>query len=103
MKIPTVQEAIRGVVLTFAVTALSIQVARAHPYASGITNNGGTIFFILNESADTVGVSFPQNNSTNFLGANLAAGPHSFTLGPGTNQYRIYVVSGRKLLFWEAA
>ena len=82
---------LRGLVLALAVTALSSYIAQAHPYASGITNVGGTISFILNEAADTVGVYFPDNNSTNFLGNNLAAGVHSFTLGAGTNAYVITV------------
>lgn len=82
---------LRGLVLALAVIALSSQVARAHPYASGITNVGGTISFILNETADTVGVYFPDNNSTNFLGNDLTAGVHSFSLGAGTNAYVITV------------
>ncbi|HVM49458.1 MAG TPA: hypothetical protein VMU04_15625, partial [Candidatus Acidoferrum sp.] len=48
------------------------------------------ISFILNEAADNVGLSFPDNHSTNNLGP-LAPGVHSFTLGPGTNAYVIYV------------
>jgi hypothetical protein len=78
-------------VLALSVTALSSYIAQAHPYASGITNVGGTISFILNEAADTVGVYFPGNNSTNFLGNDLTAGVHSFTLGAGTNAYVITV------------
>src|ERR1035441_508814 len=66
-----IRPALRGLVLALAVIALSSFVAQAHPYASGITNNGGTVSFILNETADTVGVYFPDNHSTNFLGANL--------------------------------
>ena len=85
-----IRPALRGVVLALAAFALSSFVAQAHPYASGITNNSGTISFILNEAADNVGVSFPDNHSTNNLGA-LAAGVHSFTLGAGTNAYVIYV------------
>ena len=54
-----IRPALRGLVLALAVSALSGYVAQAHPYASGITNNGGTISFILNETADTVGVYFP--------------------------------------------
>src|SRR5512142_2392856 len=86
-----IRPALRGLVLALAVTALSSFVAQAHPYASGISNNAGTISFILNETADTVGVYFPENASTNFLGANLTPGVYSFTLGPGTNQYAITV------------
>ncbi len=81
---------LRGLVSVLAVTVLSSYVAQAHPYASGITNTGGTISFILNEAADGVGVYFPDNHSTNSLGA-MAPGVHSFTLGPGTNSYVIYV------------
>src|ERR1035441_1795911 len=86
-----IRPALRGLVLALAVTALSSFVAQAHPYASGITNVGGTVTFILNENADTVGVYFPDNHSTNFLGNNLTKGVHSFTLGPGTNAYVITV------------
>ncbi len=62
---------------------------QAHPYASGVTNEAGTIRFILNESADNVGVSFDNGVATNNLGA-LAQGPNSFSLGAHTN-YAIYV------------
>lgn len=85
-----IRPTLRGLVLALAATVLSSFVAQAHPYASGITNTGGTISFILNESADNVQVVFPENNTTNNLGAR-AAGPWSFTLGPGTNSYLIYV------------
>src|ERR1035441_3998330 len=71
MNTPLIRPTLRGLVLALAAIVLSSFVASAHPYASGITNVGGTISFILNETADTVGVYFPDNNSTNFLGANL--------------------------------
>ncbi|MGD0260498.1 MAG: hypothetical protein ABSD29_11820 [Verrucomicrobiota bacterium] len=80
-----------GLALALAALALSSQIAQAHPYASGITNTGGNIYFILNESADSVGVYFPDNNSTNWLGANLAAGVQHFPIGAGTNHYQIWV------------
>jgi hypothetical protein len=66
-----------------------VTAASAHPYASGITNNGGTIQFILNESADNVKVAFDNGSSTNDLGA-LGAGVRSFALGSHTN-YQIIV------------
>src|ERR1035441_5326530 len=90
IKNPSIRPALGGLVLALAVTALSSQIARAHPYASGIKNTAGTISFILNEAADDVSVYFPQNNTTNDLGA-LAKGTRSFTLGPGTNNYVITV------------
>jgi hypothetical protein len=80
-----------GLALALAALALSSFVATATPYASGITNSGGKIYFVLNESGASVGVYFPDNNSTNFLGANLPAGVTNFTLGNGTNHYQIYV------------
>src|SRR4051794_18359714 len=58
--------------------------AQAHPYASGLTNNAGTISYILNESADDVKVAFDNGTSTNSFGA-LAAGVQSFALGAHTN------------------
>jgi hypothetical protein len=66
-----------------------ISIAKAHPYASGITNSAGTIKFILNESADNVKVRFDSGSVTNDLGA-LAQGVQSFSLGAHTN-YQIVV------------
>src|ERR1700722_4946036 len=62
--------------------------ANAHPYASGITNNSGTISFVLNEAADDVKVVF-NGGTTNDLGG-LAAGVQSFALGAHTS-YSIVV------------
>jgi hypothetical protein len=53
-------------------------VSQASPYASAVTNDSGTVSFILNESADNVKVIFGA--TTNDVGA-LAAGSHSFSLG----------------------
>jgi len=63
-------------------------VAQAHPYASGVTNDNGTIRFFLNESGGTVYVVF-EDNTTNNLGV-LNKGPRSFALGTHTS-YSIYV------------
>ena len=79
-----------GLVLALAAFVLSSFVAQAHPYASGITNTSGTISFILNEAADNVSIVFPQNSTTNNMGAK-ARGTWTFTLGAGTNSYLIYV------------
>src|ERR1017187_9436165 len=87
----SIRPTLRGLVFALAAFGLSGYVATAHPFASGITNTGGTISFILNETADTVGVFFPDNHSTNYLGANLTPGRHTFTLGSGTNAYVITV------------
>jgi hypothetical protein len=63
--------------------------ANAHPYASSVTNNNGTIQFILNENATAVTVAFDNGSVTNALGA-LVKGANSFSLGAHTN-YSIIV------------
>ncbi len=70
---------------------LSSQALMAHPYASGITNNAGSISFVLNENADNVLVIFDGGGlgNTNNLGA-LSRGVNSFSLGSHTS-YSIVV------------
>jgi hypothetical protein len=63
---------------------LSTLSANAHPYASAVTNNNGTIQFILNENATSVSVAFDNGTVTNNLGA-LAKGSNGFNLGSHTN------------------
>jgi hypothetical protein len=63
---------------------LSSLSAYAHPYASGVTNENGTIQFILNENATSVTVTFDNGTVTNNLGA-LAKGSNGFSLGAHTN------------------
>ena len=60
-----------------ALGILGTQLANAVPYATGLANNGGTVSFRLNESADSVKVVSNGGTTTNDLGA-LAAGTHSF-------------------------
>jgi hypothetical protein len=62
--------------------------AKATPYASGVTNNNGTIQFILNEGGGTVSVVF-EDGTTNTMGV-LPSGAQSFPLGAHTS-YSIYV------------
>lgn len=59
---------------------------RATPYASGITNNAGTVSFVLNEPADNVKVIFDGGGAgnTNDLGV-LPKGTASFSLGAHTS------------------
>src|SRR5258708_34366288 len=66
-----------------------VSVARAHPYASGITNSGGLVKFILNENAESVKVAFDNGATTNDLGA-WTKGIPSFAPGAHTN-YAIIV------------
>lgn len=59
--------------------------ANAHPYASGITNQGGTISWVLNESATDVKIIFDKGAVTNDLGAAPLVGQNTFSLGSHTN------------------
>ncbi len=70
-----------GLLMCLAPSAL-----RATPYASGITNDSGTVSFILNEAADNVKVIFDGGGAgnTNDLGA-LPKGVASFSLGAHTS------------------
>ena len=71
------------VLLTYAL-ALGASVLRATPYASGISNNAGTVSFVLNEAADNVTVTLNPGATTLDLGA-LNKGTHSFSLGTATS------------------
>src|SRR5579863_1451406 len=66
--------------------------ASATPFASGVTNNNGTIQFTLNETADFDGVSvvFDNGATTNVLAGGTNAGLQTFLLGAHTN-FAIYV------------
>jgi hypothetical protein len=74
---------IRARLVAGALVALATS-ASAVPYASGVTNSGGKVSFILNESAAEVKVvlSGGPGGATN-LGA-CAKGTHSFNLGGNT-------------------
>ena len=83
-----------GLVLALAAVLLSSFVVRATPYASGITNDNGTIRFIMNEAGATVTVVYTDDGTTNTsfdgvsTGLNQAKGPASFDL-LGHNSYKI--------------
>src|SRR5947207_2205646 len=74
-----------------SVTALSTHMAKAIPYASGITNTGSTYSFILNEDADNVKVIYDGGGAgnTNNLGLQTK-GAHTFSLA-GHTTYSIQV------------
>ncbi len=74
---------LRGLAAGLAVLSC-VTVAKAHPYASGVTVSGGNVSFILNESATDIKVMFDNNTVTNDLGA-MDAGLKSFALGSHTN------------------
>jgi hypothetical protein len=70
--------------LAIACAALLLApIARATPYASGITNIGGKIQFIMNEAGATVNVVF-EDHSTNAMGV-LPKGATNFSLGAHTS------------------
>src|SRR5687768_12251906 len=85
-KIPPFPALIRGALCALA-TLLAVE-TQASPYASGVTNDNGTIRFVLNEDGGTVEVVF-ENNTTNSLGV-LNKGAQSFSLG-GHTSFSIYV------------
>ena len=71
--------ALRGLVIGGAALALSSHIAKASPYASGCTNDNGTIRFFMNETGAVVTVTF-EDNSTIAMGY-LNKGPTNFVLG----------------------
>lgn len=84
--------AILSAVLAAALTPANL---RASPYASGVTNNAGTVSFILNEGGGNVTVTYEDGTTNaNFnginTGTNLAKGLQSFSLS-GHNGYAIAV------------
>ena len=79
-----VSTSVRQAACAIAVGLFALQTAQAHPYASGVTNNSGTIKFILNESADNGYVLFDNGTVSNNLGA-LSKGVQTFALTTHTN------------------
>ena len=75
---------LRGLAAGLAVLSC-VSIVRAHPYASGVTVSGGSVSFILNESATDIKVFFDNNTVTNDWGTNVTAGLQSFALGAHTN------------------
>ena len=73
--------------------------ALAVPYASGVTNNAGTVSFILNEDAGNVTVEFDGGASSSDLGA-LTKGTHTFPLGTATS-FRIIVKKSAPLAWTQ--
>jgi hypothetical protein len=74
MSIPKPSHTHIGIVFRFFIVALTSlafgSIAKATPYASGLTNNAGTVSFVLNEAADEVKIIF--GGTTNSLGAQPA-------------------------------
>jgi len=81
-----------ALMLALLVLSLSSYQGRCTPYASGVSNNAGTISFYLNEGGGNVTIVY-EDNSTNatYNGVGTqTAGLQSFALGAHTS-YTIYV------------
>ena len=96
MNSPSLRPTLRGLVLALAVTALSSQVARAVPYASGVTKSGSTVSFILNQNAQGLVV---LRDGANPVYPGTAAGPLSFDM-TGYTSYQI-IVTGNTAKAWS--
>ena len=70
--------------LTAALLACFTSQLQATPYAAAVTNDAGTVRFILNEDAASVTVWLNNATATNDLGA-LLKGSNSFSLAGATN------------------
>ncbi len=92
-----VRPTLRGLVLALAVTALSSFVAQAVPYASGVSQSGDTVTFILNQEAQGVVVLRDGANPVTFT-APVAAGQHNFSMA-GYSTYSI-IVTGNTAKAW---
>ncbi len=100
---PILRPTLRGLVSALAVTALSSFVARAVPYASGISNDAGNVSFYLNEAADDVTIIFDGGGvgNTNSLGAQ-AKGLRSFSLG-GHASWEIHVTKSTAVAWTQTS
>jgi hypothetical protein len=91
---PTLGNIAKSLALGLAIISFG-GIAKAHPYASGVTVSGSTVSFILNESGGNVTVKY-EDGSTNAnfngitTGTNVAKGLQSFSL-TGHTSYSISV------------
>lgn len=70
-----------------------VTIAKAHPYASQITNlNNGSISFVLNENATDVSIIYGGNAATNDLGP-LTKGVQTFSLTYNSISYTTYSIA----------
>ena len=95
MKTTPLLRTLRGLVLALAVTALSSKVVRAVPYASGVTRNGNTVTFVLNQDAQGLMV---LRNGGNPVYPGTNAGTLSFDM-TGYTSYQI-IVTGNTARAW---
>lgn len=88
----------RGLASGLAVFAC-ISVAKAHPYASQLTNTSGTISFVLNEAATTVTVTLTNNGTGQgtTISTGTSKGVQTFSLTQGATTYANYAISVYKV------
>ena len=91
-----IRPTLHGLVLALAVIALSSYVARATPYASGVTKNGNTVSFVLNQNAAGLVV---LRNGANPVYPGTTAGTLSFDM-TGYASYQI-IVTGNTATGWS--
>lgn len=78
----SVQSLVLGATILIGLMLFSLGV-RAHPYASGVTNDNGTIRFVMNEGGASVNVKF-EDDSILPMGV-LPKGATNFSLGSHTS------------------
>lgn len=88
----------RGLACGLAVFAC-ISVAKAHPYASQLTNTSGTISFMLNEAASTVNVTLTNKGTGQgtTISTGTSKGVQTFSLTQGATTYTNYSISVYKV------
>jgi len=72
---------IRSSLFVVAVSIAFSSVAQATPYASGVSEGGGNVSFVLNEDADAVTIK--RSGDTDLVLGALTKGSHSFALPAG--------------------
>src|SRR5437868_3823303 len=90
MKKLLVRSTLRPLLVLALAIVFSPKILEAHPYASGVTNDNGTIRFFLNEGGANVYVVFEDGTTNSSFGV-LSRGATNFSLGTHTS-YSIYVV-----------
>jgi hypothetical protein len=87
-----------SLLLAAALALLPAWRGAAHPYASGMTNLGGAISWVLNEPATDVKIIFDDGKTTNDLGGAPAVGSNTFALGNHTNYAIVVYKAGSNAL-----
>ncbi len=95
-RLSLIRPTLRGLVLALAAITLSSFVTQAVPYASGISNNGNTVYFVLNHDAQ--GLVVMRNPGASPVYPGTTAGQLSFDM-TGFTTYSI-IVTGNTAKAW---